>query len=149
MKVYLKRNLAGYTGTVDEAVFYYNPKIRKTLMRPYRYPKLNHNNERTTSIMANLKELNPSQGYRKNLADYVMYYNESKDYFDKPMVGWNNAWLKMMFAMQKALPDQVDLKTITRQQILDENLPCKTLKDAIEFGLLPPMPDYKRWVNPI
>jgi hypothetical protein len=149
MKVYLKRNLAGYTGTVDEAIFYYNPKIRKTLMRPYRYPTLNHNNERTVSIMANLKALNPSQGYKANLSDYVMYYNERKEFYDKPMVGWSNAWLKLMFALQKMMPAEVDLRTITRQQIIDQNLPCRTVKDAIEAGLLPPLPDYERWTAPI
>jgi len=99
--------------------------------------------------MSNLKALNPSQGYRNNLADYVMYYNECREYYDKPMVGWNNAWLKMMFALQKAMPGQVDLRTITRQQITDQNLPCDTVKHALEFGLLPPVPDNGRWTNPI
>jgi hypothetical protein len=145
MKVYMKRNLAGYTGTSDDAIYYYNPRLKLTLMREYKYPKLNHNNERTTSIMANLKLIVPSQGYKRNLMDYVIAYNDSKEFGHKPMNSWNNAWLKLMFAMQKALPGQVDLKTITRQQIYDQDLPCKTLKAAIEFGLLPAMPDYQRW----
>jgi hypothetical protein len=74
-----------------------------------------------------------------------MYYNDNKDYAHKPMGSWNNAWLKLMFALQKAMPETVDLKTITREQIYEQNLPCKTVKDAIEAGLLPVMPEYQRW----
>ena len=145
MKVHFKYGLKGYSGNVDEAIYYYNPKSKLTLMRPYVYPKLNHNNERTTNIMANLKLINPSLGYRQNLRDYIMFYNESKDFGHKPLVGWNTAWLKLMFALQKAMPETVDLKTITREQIIDDDLPCKTVKAAIEAGLLPIMPDYERW----
>jgi hypothetical protein len=145
MKVKFKWGLTGYSGTVDGAIYYYNDRIKQCLMRKYKYPELNENNERTTSIMANLKLIEPSQGYRYNLMDYVGAYNDSKDYGHKPMNAWNNAWLKLMFAMQKALPGQVDLKTISRQQIIDEGLPCKTVKDAIEAGLLPQLPDYERW----
>lgn len=145
MKVYMKRNFAGYTGTSDDAVYYYNPKLKLCLMRQYVYPKLNHNNERTANVMSNLKKLNPSAGYRQDLCDYVMYYNDSKEYGHKPFVSWNNAWLRMMFALQKALPETVNLKTLTKTQIYDQNLPCKTVKDAINFGLLPAFPDYDRW----
>lgn len=149
MKVHFKYGLQGYSGYLDDAIFYYNPKIRQTLMRPYVYPRLNHNNERVTTIMSNLKLINPSEGYRQNLKDYIMFYNDSKEYGHKPLSAWNTAWLKMMYAMQKAMPMEVDLKTITRQQIIIDDLPCRTLKTAIEFGLLPAMPGYERWDNPI
>jgi len=149
MKVYFKYGLQGYSGYLDDAVFYYNPKIKLTLMRPYVYPELNHNNERTTSIMANLKLINPSEGYKQNLRDYIMYYNDSKEYGHKPLSAWNTAWLKMLFAMQEAMPDVVNLQTLSREQIYDMNLPCKTVKAAIEAGLLPIEEDYARWNKPI
>jgi hypothetical protein len=47
--------------------------------------------------------------------------------------------------MQKAMPVSVDLKTITREQIASQNLPCRTLRDAIEAGLLPMVEGYQRW----
>jgi hypothetical protein len=149
MKVHFKKNFAGYSGTSDEGIYYYNPRLKQCMMRDYVYPRLTENNERTTSIMANLKTLNPSEGYRNNLQDYVMYYNDSKDYGHKPMNAWNNAWLKLMFALQKAMPGQVDLKTITRQQIIDQNLPCRTVKAAIEAGLLSAVGNYTYFTNPI
>jgi len=67
----------------------------------------------------------------------------------KPMRTWTNVYNKLMFAMQKAMPETVDLKTITREQIYEQNLPCKTLKAAIEFGLLPAVKDYEYWDKPI
>jgi len=36
-------------------------------------------------------------------------------------------------------------QTITREQIFSQNLPCKTLKDAIDAGLLPRVNGYERW----
>ena len=145
----MKRNFAGYTGTNDGAIYYYNPKIKLCIMRNYAYPVLNHNNERTTSIMSNLKLINPSAGYRDDLKIYIMYYNDSKEYGHSPMASWNNAWLKMMFALQKARPETVDLKTITREQIYDQNLPCKTVQSAIENGLLPKIPDFQGGIREI
>ncbi len=145
MKAHFKYGLNGFTGTVDEAVYYYNPKLRKCLMRKYKYPDNPVNTERTISIMSNLKLLQPSEGYRLNFYDYLLCYNECKEYQHKPLISWNNAWLKMMFALQKAMPEQVNLKTITREQIYAQNLPCISLRDAIDAGLLPMMPDYKRW----
>lgn len=145
MKVYFKKRLGGMTGTVDGGIYYYHPKLDVCLMRPYKYPRLTVNNERIKAIMQNLKTLSPSKGYKNNLADYIIAYNKSKDFQHKTMTTWSNAWLKLMFAMQKAMPQSIDLASITPQQIMDENLPCKTVKDAIEAGLLPALPDYERW----
>ena len=145
MKVHFKWGLSGFTGTADDAIYYYNPRLKRCIMREYKCPNNPVNTERTISIMANLKLLQPSEGYRLNFYDYVVCYNDSKEYQHKPLYSWNNAWLRMMFALQKAMPEQVNLKTITREQIYNENLPCISLKAAIEAGLLPMLPDYQRW----
>jgi hypothetical protein len=149
MKAYFKWGLTGYSGTCDKAIYYYHPRLKLCLMRPYRYPDNKVNTDRTINIMANLKLIQPSEGYKRNFSDYVLFYNECKEYQYKPMLSWNNVYLKMMFALQKAMPEQVDLKTISREQIYAQNLPCKTLKAAIDFGLLPAMPDYEWWENSI
>jgi hypothetical protein len=145
MKATFKGGVKGWSGYFDDVVYVYNPRLKKTMVREYVYPTLTENNERTTSIMANLKLLVPSVGYKNDLRDYVMYYNNCIEFREKPFNAWNNAWLKLMFALQKAMPETVDLKTITREQIYEQNLPCKTVKDAIEAGLLPVMPEYQRW----
>jgi len=145
MKVHLSMGVNGLSGKVDGMIYYYHPKLKVCVMRKYVRPELTANNKRTTSIMANLKLINPSEGYKANLKDYIMYYNDSKEYGHKPINAWNNAWLKLMFAMQKAMPETVNLKTLTRDLIFVQNLPCKTVKDAIDAGLLPAMPGYERW----
>jgi len=145
MKAHFKKGLSGYSGTSDEAVYYYHPRLKRCLVRSYVIPKNKPNTDRTKAIMANLKQIQPSESYKQNLRDYLLVYNEHKDYRHKPLLSWMNIYLKIMYAMQKALPEQVDLKTITRQQIVDQDLPCKTLKSAIEFGLIPEMKGYDYW----
>ncbi|MFO8145360.1 MAG: hypothetical protein R6T89_06515 [Candidatus Syntrophosphaera sp.] len=44
--------------------------------------------------------------------------------------------------MQAKYPDQVDLKTITRDQVLSQDLPCRSVKAAVEDGLLPQVPGW-------
>ncbi|NLM90621.1 MAG: hypothetical protein GX179_05475, partial [Candidatus Cloacimonetes bacterium] len=39
---------------------------------------------------------------------------------------------------------EIDLKTLTRQQIFADNLPCKSIKSAVEAGILPPVNGYER-----
>jgi hypothetical protein len=38
----------------------------------------------------------------------------------------------------------VDIATITKGAIYEQNLPCKSVRAAIDAGLLPPILDYKR-----
>jgi len=51
----------------------------------------------------------------------------------------------MMFALQKANPETVNLASITREQIAEQNLPCCTLAQAIQAGLLPAVRGYERY----
>jgi hypothetical protein len=149
MKVQFKKGLSGYSGTSDGAVYYYHPRLKKCLVREYVIPQNKTNTDRTRSIMANLKLLEPSEAYKADFRNYLLAYNADRVLGEKPLLAWTNAFMRMMHALQKAMPGQVDLKTISRQQIYDQNLPCKTLKDAIEYGLLPALKGYGQWDNDI
>jgi hypothetical protein len=59
-----------------------------------------------------------------------------------------NLYLKMLFAMVKKYPE-IELATLSRQQILEDDLPCKNVKAAIETGLLPSVKLYEMFVNDI
>jgi len=142
VKVHFKKGLSGYSGTADDAVYYYHPKLKMCLVREYVIPNNAKNTDRTKAIMANLKLIQPSDGYKTNFNDYLLAYNDHKDYRDKPMLSWYNLYIKMLFAMQKSLPEQVDLKTLTREQIHAQELPCISVKKTVEAGLLPPMRNY-------
>jgi hypothetical protein len=47
----------------------------------------------------------------------------------------------MLWDMQKA--GLVDLKTLSRQQIYDNDLPCKSVKAAVEAGYLSEVLNYQ------
>lgn len=142
MKVHMKRNFAGYSGTIDEAVYYFHPRLRRSLMRDYVVPKESASNIRMKTTMANLKLLEPSEGYKQNLKDYMNNYNAMPEHHKKPMLTWTNVFLKLMYAMKAANP-VIDLTTITREQIITQDLPCQSVKSAVEAGLLPSVEGYE------
>jgi len=43
----------------------------------------------------------------------------------------------------------IDLSTLTREDIIENNLPCRTVKQAIEAELLPVVPGYEFYNNEI
>ena len=43
----------------------------------------------------------------------------------------------------------IDLTTLTREDIIENNLSCRTVKQAIEAGLLPEVPGYEFYNNEI
>lgn len=148
MKVRYKRALCGYSGTVDEAVYYYHPGLDENLMRVYVRPKISMSNFRLRDIMANLKTLAPSEGYKRNLKDYLLAYKLQKEHRQEKILTWNNLFLKLMYAMEKAYPE-VFLTTLTREQIYADNLPCRMVKAAVEAGLLPLVEGYQRLTKEI
>ncbi len=103
--------------------------------RRYVYPKLSEQNAKTGAITANLFRINPSEGYKQDLRDYIRLYNSSPWGEDKPFHSWNNLYLRLMHAMAKADPT-IDLRTLTREDIYARDLPCISVKRAVEAGLL-------------
>jgi hypothetical protein len=148
MKVHYKKALCGYSGTSDEAVYYYHPQLKLSLMREYVCPKASSSTLRTKAVMANLKLIEPSDGYKQNFKDYLIKYNNMKEHQDKLMLTWNNLYIKLLYAMEKAI-SEVDLTTLTREQIFAGDLPCQSVKRAVKAGLLPIVEGYEWYVNSI
>jgi hypothetical protein len=55
----------------------------------------------------------------------------------------------MLWAMQAKYPDLVNLSTITKDEIIAQDLPCRSVKRAVEAGLLPKIPGYEYLVREI
>lgn len=144
MKVRFKQYQNGLTGKIDDKVFYYDNRTQTIFARDYTKPSHNPGADRLKAIMANLKLIHPSEGYKQNFKDYLIAYNKLKQNREKPAHIWNNLYLKMLFNMAKTNPS-VDLATLTRQQIYEQNLPCQSVKSAIEAGLLPSVKGYERY----
>jgi hypothetical protein len=148
MKVYFKNMLTGYSGKLDDAVMYYHEKADACILRSLPEFVPNERTEKMKNIMANLQAINPSEAYKQDFKDYLLLYNELKQKGMRKAVTWSNLYLKMLYNLQKTNP-QVELLTLSRAQILAENLPCGTVKAAIEAGLLPEVVDYERFNNSI
>jgi len=58
------------------------------------------------------------------------------------MSTWPNVYMKVMRTMQKNHPD-IDFKTLTREQVLSLDLPCKTISDAVRAGYLEQVPGFE------
>jgi hypothetical protein len=147
MKVFFKNNIMAYSGKCDGLVYYYNSKLGRMMSRKWVTPKTSSQNILFSRISANLKALNLSEGYKRDLRDYTIRYSTLKEFRTKPCLNWHSVFTKIMWAMKDALG--LDLTAITREQIETDNLPCRTVKQAVEAGLLPTVRIYDRLDNPI
>ena len=141
MKATVKQGIKGFSGKLDGAVYYYHPRLQRTLMR--RAPKMpiQPQNIEYGDISRQIKAIQPSEGYRN---DFRMYLNELRERDDSVRLpSWYSLYVKMLWAMQAKYPEQVNLKTITKAQIREQELPCRSVKCAVEAGLLPEVPGYQ------
>ncbi len=51
------------------------------------------------------------------------------------MSTWPNVYMKIMRALKKQYPE-IDFATLTREEVIERNLPCKTVAAAVEAGYL-------------
>ncbi|MBP9036998.1 MAG: hypothetical protein KBG38_04320 [Candidatus Cloacimonas sp.] len=143
MKVNFKYGLSGYTGKADDLVFCFDRISGKIYARKRVYPRLTEENARIANISRNIFALQPSEVYKNDLRLYLLRYNGLKANRYKQLRSWVNLYHLLMANMAKLYPE-IDLKTITREQIYQENLPCISVKKAVEAGVLPQVNGYER-----
>ena len=143
MKVNFQYGLAGYTGKADGLVFCYDRSSGIVYARKRVYPRLTAENARIGNISHNIFALKPAEEYKDDLRLYLMRYNGLRENSPKHLRSWVNLYHRIMANMAKMNPE-IDLKTITRQQIYQENLSCISVKNAVEAGILPPVKGYER-----
>ncbi len=149
MKVKYRNQVHGLTGNNDGLIYYIDRKSGVTLARKKFTLKNHPEHPGFRNVQKQIYAVQPSREYIYNLTDYIYDYNYLPGNELKHLRTWTNLYNKLMFAMLQAMPETVDLKTITREQIYSQNLPCKTLRDAIDAGLLPKVDGYERWDKPI
>jgi len=145
MKVKYKGDVRSYRGNKDGLVYYYNHKLDCYIAREYRVPRYNDNNRRMGAVARNLRAIDPSQTYLNDLKIYLILHNERPD-VEKPLRG--NQWAlynKLMWAMARDLG--LDLETLSRAAIESAGLPCRSVKQAVEAGLLAEVPGYEMLVG--
>jgi hypothetical protein len=141
MKVNFQYGLAGYTGKADGLVFCFSKELGRVYARRNTYPRLTAENERVGSITSQLFAIKPGKAFQDDLFCYRIRYNALRENHQHPMRSWSALYLKMMYNMAKADPS-INLRTLTREEIYTRNLPCISVKKAVEAGLLPVVYDY-------
>jgi hypothetical protein len=92
-------------------------------------------------IAKQLSKIKPSEEYKNSLRMYLSLLSDA--HLSEKMISWNNLYSKIMWNRQKKYPASIDLTVITREQIETQSLPCRSLKSAVEDGLLPLLPGYE------
>ena len=145
MRAYFKNMLQAYRGTCDGLVYYYNPRLQRILVRPHVKPRPTAQTRRFAAIASNLKALQPSAAFITDMTVYTDIHNRRAGSRRRPeqiLCNWYNTFMKLMYALQAKDP-AVDLAYLSRAQIESNNLPCRSVKLAVEAGLLEAVPGYE------
>ena len=148
MKAYVKLMLPGFTGNMDDVVIYYNSHLNKYIARRKVIPKYTPSNEIIKEIFAFAKRIELSEGYLDDCREYIFQFNRKNRRQNRAMNTWPNVFMKVMHAIVKSYPDlDLDLKTLTREEIIAMNLPCRSIYESINAGYLEKVRDYNKLVN--
>ena len=148
MKVKMQLGNSPLSGKAGELVYCYNRRTGKMYARTYAYPKLTANNHKMGSVSKNLFGIEPSSGFRYDCRTYAFNFASTKKGSQVKIWTWSNTYTHLMYALAAAMPD-VDLSTLSRDEIYLRDLPCISIKRAVEAGLLTPVKDYDRLDNMI
>lgn len=142
MRVGFEWGISSYSGRQQGVVFCHLRRENIVLVRKYVYPTLTEQNHKIGSTTANLHSIQPSEGYKEDLRNYLWRYNTLRENEGKYLRSWVNLYLKLMRKMAKQ-DSSIDLLTLTREEIYQRDLPCISVKRAVDAGLLPAVFDFK------
>lgn len=148
MRVAFKNMINGYAGKADGSVIYYIRKTNSFYIRRKPHQPHGDTQNRFQAIMRNLGTINPDYYYKEDFSFYLELYNQLPDKRYGAVMSWCNLYMKVLFSMAKTIPD-VNLATITKQEMYDRDLPCLSVKKAVDGGLLPCVKGYARFDNQI
>lgn len=141
MRANLKYGVGTYSGKMDGVVFCHYRREGLVLVRKYKYPTLTENNHKLGGITTNLHSIMPSDGFKNDMRTYLGRYNTLRENEGRYVRSWVNMYLKLMREMARR-DSSIDLLTLTREEIYSRNLPCISIKRAVDAGLLPVVYDY-------
>lgn len=146
MKAKIKMLLPGFTGNMDDVVIYYNSKLNCYVTRRKVTPKKSVSTKRTSEIYKFAKRINLSQAWKDDCDAYIRAYNAYYRKQGRALVSWPSVWMKMMSAQLKASP-QLNISTLTREEVMEQNLPCRSISTAIDAGFLANVKDSDRFTQ--
>ena len=129
---------------MDGLIYYWHPRYKKLLAR--RLPEKTKQTEakqRFAKIAKNLKAMQPSAAFQVDLLAYL-HLLQDEGYYPK-LNSWYLLFTKMMYALEERHPE-FEISTLTKQEIIDGSLSCRTVKSAVEDLLLPRVEGYETLV---
>ena len=106
-------------------------------------PKSTINNKLMKEIFNFAKRIGISEEYKEDCRKYIQRYNRKNRSLGKVMSTWPNVFLKVMRALLKEYPN-LDLKKLTKEEIIKKNLPCCSIASAIKAGYLDKVRDWQQ-----
>jgi len=143
MKVKFKNMLNHFTGKCDGIIYYYHPVYNRVLAR--REPRMPKTaaNERMGRIARRLRDLQVSEGYRDDLRSYA--WASRAEHPGSGPLSWVNVLNRLFWSLSRQMG--IDLEEISRQQIIEQNLPVSSVKAAVEAGLLEPVQGWQNLIR--
>jgi hypothetical protein len=148
MKVRMQFGQSPVSGKAGELVYCYNRRTGSMYARRYEYPELTENHHKMGGVARNLFSIQPSADFQYDCRTYAYLYASARNNRGVKIWTWSNCYLHLMYAMAKAVAD-IDLSTLTREEIYQRDLPCISVKRAVDAGLLEKVDGYERLDNPI
>jgi len=142
MKARLKVLLPGFTGNMDDVVIYYNSKLNKYIARRKVKPKFTPDNSIVKDLHAFRRRIRVSEAYLDDCREYIRLFNQKYRRQGRALSTWPNVYMKLMRALKDQYPE-LDFKVLTREQVLERQLPCRTVAAAVEAGYLEKVPGYE------
>ncbi len=119
----------------DDVVIYYNAHLNKYISRRKVIPKYTPSNDIIKEIFAFAKRIELCEGYLNDCREYIRQFNRKNRRQNRAMNIWPNVFMKVMLATMKFYPD-LDLKTKPREDIIEMNLPSRSIYESINAGYL-------------
>ena len=151
MKVTFKYGIGAFIGKIDNAVFWAQKSKLASLMRKFTYPKITTHNKKIGAIAKNLGVLwrHLDSGYHKDFKTYTdRYYVQygTEGLYD-PARSSYAFWTHAIWSWAKEHTN-VDLETLTYEDLVVTGTQIKTVKDAIKYGYLRPIDQYDDLTEP-
>jgi hypothetical protein len=143
MKAQMKIMLPGFAGNMDDVVIYYNSHLNKYIARRKVMPKFTPSNEIIKEIYAFARRIELSEAYKADCREYIKLYNRKNRRNGRAMSTWPNVYMKIMRALKAQYP-QLDFATLTREEVIGCDLPCKTVAAAVKAGYLEKVPGFEK-----
>ena len=151
MKVIFKYGIGAFTGKIDNAVFWKQKSAMASIMRKFTYPRITNHNKTIGAIAKNLGKIwkGLSVGYKNDLWTYAnRYYVQygTEGLYDparSPYAFWTHAiwsWAKEH--------SEVDLASLTLEDLAVTGTPINTVKNAIINNYLRPIDEYYDLTQP-